>query len=50
MEQLLTPLTPWFMTWSTVGAIVVGGSIGAIEAYYEHKLRRPAPWGRLCSW
>lgn len=50
MENLLTPLTPWFMTWSIVAAACVGGLIGAVEAFYEFKLGRKAPWGSICSW
>jgi hypothetical protein len=37
MGNLLTPLTPWLL-WSTVAAVVVGGAIGAMEAYCEYKL------------
>lgn len=47
LASLLTPLTPWFMTWSTVAAVAIGGAIGALEAFYEYKLKRPTPWPPL---
>jgi hypothetical protein len=32
---------------SMAAAILVGGVIGVVEAFFEHKLKRPTPWPRL---
>jgi hypothetical protein len=50
MFENLTPFSPWLMQWSFVAAVVAGSAVAAIEAFYECKLHRRAPWGNLCSW
>lgn len=40
-------LSTAFMQMTSLAAVVIGASIGALEAFFEYRLKRPTPWPRL---